>query len=303
MNKLEKKGSSETTREAFCFDLYIKYKPLHIKKVNKRFLQWFIGFSEGDCTFHSWFDGQRKRAGFSIDQKDPKVLYVIRKQLGFGRILPCKKYWRFQVWDKDNLHRLYCLFAGNIVLDKRHLRFQKWTTFLSFPVNFSIPSSYSLRLLANTFGGTGAINLDNAWLAGFWQADGGFYAVMNPTRINVILRAYITQLGEIPALDEIALQLSGGKKAFSFITNNRSETFYNRVDFASQHCLEKILSYLEEYKLYGEKRLNFLRWKRVYEMREKLKSLKTDSNQISDLLSEKSIKKLKRLIAATKTTK
>ena len=297
MNKLRTKGSSETTREAFCFDLYQEYKPLHIKKVNNHFLQWFIGFSEGDCTFHSWFDGKKKRAGFSIDQKDPKVLYMIRKSLGFGRILPCKNYWRFQVWDRDNLHRLYCLFAGNIVLDKRHLNFQKWTTFLWFPANFSISTDYSSRIRANTFGGTGGISLQNGWLAGFWQADGGFYAGVNPTRINIILRAYITQRNEIGALNKIALEVSGEKKTFNLLTNGRSQILYNRLDFASENCLQKILSYFERYKLYGEKRLTFLRWRRVYEMREKLK------NTEKLLLSEKSIKKLKRLIASTKTTK
>ena len=55
-----KKGSSETTREAFCFDLYFRYKPQHKKKTQIRFLEWFIGFSEGDCTFHTWLDKGKK---------------------------------------------------------------------------------------------------------------------------------------------------------------------------------------------------------------------------------------------------
>ena len=113
-----KKGSSETTREAFCFDLYFRYKPQHKKKTQIRFLEWFIGFSEGDCTFHTWVDKGKKRAGFTIDQQDPKVLYWIKQQLGFGRVLACKKGWRFQIWDKDGLLRLLCLFYGNLLLIK-----------------------------------------------------------------------------------------------------------------------------------------------------------------------------------------
>lgn len=56
MNKL-KLDSSETTREAplnksFCFNAYFTYfKPEHIKSNNYRFLEWFIGFSEGDGSF------------------------------------------------------------------------------------------------------------------------------------------------------------------------------------------------------------------------------------------------------------
>ena len=299
MNNLERfvpKGSSETTREAFCFNLYMKHKPLHIKRLNKRFLQWFIGFSEGDCTFHSWFDGKTKRAGFSIDQKDPKVLQGIRKSLGFGRVLPCRDHWRFQVWDRDNLQRLYCLFAGNIVLDRRHLSFQKWTTFLSFSADFSPPLASSRRIGANRFNGSEAIDLENGWLAGFLQADGGFHAYVHPSITNIILKVYITQWAEEAALEKIALEIAGGKKGLSLLSNSRSERLYNRLEFASESSLQKIMSYLSRYKLSGEKGVNFLRWKRVYGMREKIRSKEIP-------MSEKSIRKLKRLIDSTKTTK
>lgn len=48
-----KKGSSETTREAFDFNFskYIETKPEHNKNVDQNFLEWFIGFTEGDGSF------------------------------------------------------------------------------------------------------------------------------------------------------------------------------------------------------------------------------------------------------------
>jgi hypothetical protein len=51
-------GSSETTREAplfkksqFDFSLYFKTLSQTIKITDVKFLQWFIGFSEGDGSF------------------------------------------------------------------------------------------------------------------------------------------------------------------------------------------------------------------------------------------------------------
>lgn len=290
------KESSETTREAFCFDLYFQYKPQHKKKLQISFLEWFIGFSEGDCTFHTWVDKKRKRAGFTIDQQDPKVLYWIKQQLGFGRVLPCKNVWRFQIWDTDGLIRLFCLFYGNLVLDKRHLKFQKWMTFITFPNDFFISETCLKHFEKNKFCGTRFIRLDNAWLSGFWQADGGFYVYGRWNPIHIILRMYITQRAEGAALNQIAITISGKNKNMSTLCNGTTETRYNRLYFTSQACLLEFFSYFEKFALVGEKRRTFLRCKRIWEIREKIKN---DDFPIT----EKSIKKLKRLIAATKKTK
>lgn len=302
------KGSSETTREAFCFDLYMLYKPQHKKTVEKVFLQWFIGFSEGDCTFHTWFDGRRKRAGFTIDQKDPKVLLRLRTFLGFGQVVPLQhgtpdgetqtKGWRFQVWDQQGLVRLFCIFYGNLVLDKRHLRFEKWTTYLVFPPGFTIPESCSSQAQTNKISGSSLIGLNNAWLAGFWQADGGFSAwgSFDRKKPHIILRAFLTQRAEETALETISYLVEGKHKNLSQITNGQSETLYNRLEFASHQALPTLLVYFTNFPLVGDKRMTFLRFKRLWDARERVLT--------GDLvITEKSITKLKRLIAAVKKTK
>lgn len=298
------KESSETTREAFCFNLYFTYKPQHKKKLQRSFLEWFIGFSEGDCTFHTWVDKKKKRAGFTIDQQDPKVLYCIKQQLGFGRVLPYKNGWRFQIWDTDGLIRLFCLFYGNLVLDKRHLKFQKWMTFIRFPNDFFISEISLKHFEKNMVSGTRFISLDNAWLSGFWQAAGGFYVygggeIRNPrldSWSRIILRMYVTQRAEKSTLNQIAITISGKNKNISTLCNGKTGTRYNRLDFASQACLIEFFSYFEKFSLVGEKHRTFLRCKRIWEIREKIKN-----NDFP--VTEKSIKKLKRLIAATKKTK
>lgn len=295
------KGSSETTREAFCFDLYKKNKPKHIllSKIRNSFLEWFIGFSEGDGAFSTWFDGRGKRAAFVIEQKDPKILFRIRTELGFGKVAQYGRgYYRYSVYDNETLIKLYCLFAGNLVLNKRNLAFEKWTTYLKFPEDFSISKEYLQHIQKNNYSGAMAIKCNNGWLSGFWDADGGFYANADYTRRlpNIILRAYVTQLGEIEVLQEIANVIEGKRKNLHTLTNNVSLKRYNRLELASNNCIVTLLSYFQRYKLVGPKNIIFGRWKRLYEMREKIRN--------EDLeMSEKSLKKLKKLIESTKTPK
>nr|ANB66320.1 putative LAGLIDADG homing endonuclease [Uvulifera verrucariae] len=85
-------GSSETTREPphhsnFVFDDYrLHHCPDHAKnRFDQAFLEWFVGFSEGDGTF-SYREEPQLRFLFEIGQKDPKILYKIRNILGFGRV-------------------------------------------------------------------------------------------------------------------------------------------------------------------------------------------------------------------------
>lgn len=74
-------GSSETTREppfsfySFDFTNYIKYhRPEHKCQedisITINFLEWFIGFAEGDGCFESWLEESRPGLSFTIVQKD-----------------------------------------------------------------------------------------------------------------------------------------------------------------------------------------------------------------------------------------
>jgi hypothetical protein len=63
-------------------------------------------------------------------------------------------------------------------------------------------------------------------LAGFWQADGAFYAYGKFNRIHIILRAYITQRAEAAMLDQISIAISG-KKNFSTVLNQTKKIRYN----------------------------------------------------------------------------
>lgn len=309
------KGSSETTREAFCFDLFYQYKPEHKKTIDARFLEWFIGFSEGDGSFNTWFDNGKKRANFTINQNDPKLLQWLRTELGFGTVRKVPKpeqgkkqgkkqgktgkenLWRFEVGDKKGLFRLYCLFSGNLVLNKRHLKFQKWCSYLVFPTGFSqeLSAQSSLRAKENQFSGHKWISLDNAWLCGFWEADGGFSAGgdFKDKRPHIIMKGYLTQRQEKEMLDEVAFLILNKEKKLSNLTNGTSDTKYNRLEFASIPAIQTLFAYFQKFPLKGEKHIAYGRWKRVFEAREKAKE---ERKQDKKPLSDKAIEKLDRLI-------
>ena len=96
MNKI---GSSETIRKT-TFNLYTYKGKLvnHKKRVNQDFLQWFIGFIEGDGSFIV----SKNRLSFIINQKEERILYHIKTYLGVGKVSIYKTYSRFTVADKQN---------------------------------------------------------------------------------------------------------------------------------------------------------------------------------------------------------
>jgi len=101
------------------------------------FIEWFIGFSEGDGS--SILSSYKNRDGtlalnsrhfFVISQKEPQVLYRIRTTLGFGSVREAEDkaqgttHYRYVVSDLENVERSIYIFNGNFVLKKTQERFK-----------------------------------------------------------------------------------------------------------------------------------------------------------------------------------
>ena len=242
-------GSSETIREALQFDDYAKLgQPEHIPNVDKSFLEWFIGFTEGDGSF------DQSKLAFIVNQKDPKLLFKIKKKLGFGSVYKTSNpgIWRYSVTGKRNCLRLYYLFNGNFILTKTQNRFYKWVQNLDPPT----PIKESKVI----------ITLKTAWLAGFIEADGGFYArVRKNTRTKVGLQLqkkfYVTQKGEHQNLQQILNLLNSNSNVYKFRQN---EEIYNRIDIASFQSHDILLNYLNKFSLLGSKNISVCIWKKIH---------------------------------------
>jgi hypothetical protein len=100
-------GSSEATCEgSFNFTSFWK----HHKYLDPGWLQWFIGFTEGDGAILE----SKGRLSFVIAQKDVGVLYHIQEVLGFGKVnvFSDKEHGRYVVWDSKHIALLIHLLNG-----------------------------------------------------------------------------------------------------------------------------------------------------------------------------------------------
>lgn len=228
MNRKEKKiGSSETTREASVFNFTPFYKSLHLtpetanNQPSKEFLEWFIGFTEGDGSFSLI---QQVRPCFVINQKKPQVLYLIKKKLQFGHVTKIKatedvgEHYRYKVYKLHQILQLIYLFQDNLILSKVCIRFDKWiegynilcdrrdalqrSNSLSLPKvqihPSATPTSPNLHLFTLTTG----------WFAGFIDAEGNFYASLTPNtrsylNLRLRLKFSVKQKGEKKVLEKI----------------------------------------------------------------------------------------------------
>lgn len=134
------------------------------------FLQWFVGFTEGDGSF---IITNRGDPVFVITQgtEDVQVLHFIKDTLGFGKVIrQGVTTSRFVVQDKKNAFILIYLFNGNIVSPSKLEQFSSFVNgmyikklpyYPAFKKQLVIPSS------------------EDSWLSGFTDAEGCFNASMH----------------------------------------------------------------------------------------------------------------------------
>ena len=110
-------------KRSFSFD---KFYMLSSNKIESNWLEWFIGFSEGDGSILSSKSGH---LSFVITQNEPNVLYHIQDKLGFGVVRYDKiaKCYRFIVRDLPSIKKLLYLFNGNLFLVHRINQLNNWT--------------------------------------------------------------------------------------------------------------------------------------------------------------------------------
>jgi hypothetical protein len=302
-------GSSETTREpplylekkqediqqectdtcqTFNFYDFEQYhRPLHKQTIDYSFLEWLIGFTEGDGTFST-----RKiceptgqfRLSFEIRQKSYQTLYKIKKELGFGSIYFSNEdsiiTWRYRVEDRRNLQRIMSLFNGNLILPKRQRQFDAWIK-KAKPIHHPtfIPRYHKAQ-----------ISLKNAWLSGFIDSEGCFYATFTtPSQRSLLAQRFyqkmhITQqnlCGEKEVLAKIGSLLKSNAK----VCLARLPDCY-RIEICSLTSHSILINYLEQFPL-KEKAMVFRRWWRIYNLRVEGRHL-----------NEKGIKRMKKLCQA-----
>jgi hypothetical protein len=278
-------GSSETIRKtAFNFSNYKEKLVSHKKsgKIDPAFLEWFVGFSEGDASFIV----SKGRLFFIINQKEEKVLHRIRTELGFGKVSNYKRWSRFIVADRDNIERLIHLFNGNLVLHKTNIRFRLWLQDWNLSCCQSLQQhdvgerqSQPHRSRCDKIGICPPLGAhrderrvtplpqnklpsfeNNGWLSGLTDADGCFNAVQIKDSRHSLgwrlrLRFILDQKSEKDLLERVKTFLGSG-----VISRRQEVDDMWRLTCTSIPSHQVGINYFSRYPLRTIKRVSFLRF-------------------------------------------
>ena len=261
---------SNQRQAAYNFKEFQKFILLHKhnKQVKRNFLEWFIGFTEGDGCFLI----QKGRPVFVINQADLGVLNLICSTLGFGVVRTFKQegriYGRYVVVELASIRCLIALFNGNIQFEKVQKRFQAWVEC------YNTIQGQNIQILPKRK--TTDINLQSAWLAGIFDSEGSFHSHIAVSEIKyrgkktpppnkpvryqkrLYVKAYFDQQFEFDTLKQIANLFS-----VKNILVRDSEKQYYRIELTSKPQLELVLNYFQKYKLQSRKVQAFAIWKKI----------------------------------------
>jgi LAGLIDADG endonuclease len=242
-------ASASPFRFGTFYTLYNKRYP-NTEVPSQSFLEWLIGFTEGDCSFTV---NSRGSPIFIITQStaDLQVLKYIQQTLGFGRVIkqgPSTS--RFVVEDIGNLTLLIALFNGNLVFPL------KQTGFVLFLEVFNKRShaqavEFIPSLITPTF--------YDSWLSGFTDAEGCFTCSLLGNSNAYRFRFLLAQLGEInlPVLTYITTIIGGVVRPHS--VSNVNELTVNGV-----RNMELVFKYFDAHQLYTKKARSYQLWREVH---------------------------------------
>jgi hypothetical protein len=223
---------------------------------SQEFLEWFVGFTEGDGNFTVNGRGELQ---FVITQNtdDIQILQYIVDVLGFGRVnKQGKNTHRFVVNDKANSFLIATIFNGNIVLPHKQISFLAYLDALNV-LSLNPAAKISLPALAPITTTVLPTRYDS-WLLGFADAEGcfsvSFLASSNGYRIRfMVAQKYAINL---PVLQHITTLIGGKVEAHSAQDVNEV-----RVNGASN--LNWVISYFDSHQLLTKKASSYKLWKQL----------------------------------------
>jgi len=257
-------GSSETLRKVtFNFKKFNKfYLPEHKKKIDQSFLEWFVGFTEGDGSFIITVPKKgNKRLMFILVQKDEQALNKLRSTIGFGNIQKHRHAHRYCVSKKKDIDRLIVLFNGNLLLNKTNEKFRLWVNTRN-ELNQKQPRIEVQSQLRNFD------YLGNGWLSGFIAAEGCFN-VRHPFsdyhskffvdhHIPLRFRFILDQKNEGKLLESIRISIGSGN------VSRRKEDFSQfRYTIGHRNYIILIIDYIKKFPLRVKKNVDVVRMQKL----------------------------------------
>nr|AUN28276.1 hypothetical protein [Malassezia yamatoensis] len=236
--------------------VFSKYYP-NIDTPNHKFLEWFIGFSEGnDCfAIKNYLNKDKHCSNFHFiitqSNKNIQTLYFIKNKLGFGKVIKQNKnISQYIIEDKQDICIIINLFNGNIVLPKTLLIYSKWIKFFNHSnnTNFYIKKHIILP------------QFNDYWISGFTDAQGycKYSILKNPKFYRYQFIIILKGKENIPILIQIKKVLGG--KVLSHSVNNIYKLVINGVN-----NITNVIKYFDQYQLITSKNKSYYLWKNIGE--------------------------------------
>jgi hypothetical protein len=225
---------------------------------NQSFLEWLVGFAEGDGSFTV---NNRGNPIFVITQNtaDLKVLEYIQQVLRFGRVIKQgANTSRFVVEDMASVALLIDLFNGNLVFPL------KQASFALFMVAFNkrkllltrgqiTKIEYIPTLVTPTF--------NDFWLCGLTDAEGCFNCSLLGNSNAYRFRFLLAQFGEInlAVLTHITTLIGGVVRSHSCLQPSINELTVNGA-----RNMDRVFKYFDNHPLQTKKAKSYQLWQEVH---------------------------------------
>lgn len=252
-------------QEGKTFDFtpfYSKFREYYpnLKQPTNKFLEWFIGFSEGEGSF---ILAKRGDLAFVVTQSttDVQSLNYIKDNFGFGKVIKQsikQNTHRFVIQDTKNLFLICLLFNGNMVFPTRKARF---LTFLS---------SFNEKLLKKNLTTIDALDicvtpsLNDSWLSGITDGEGSFTCSLLSNSSAYRFRYILTQKWEANkyVLEHIMNIFNECLAKGCVVPHSAQNVWELRIN-GVKNC-SGLFNYFDEYGLITKKKDSYLKWKLIH---------------------------------------
>lgn len=214
--------------------------------LNKIFINWFIGFFEGDGSL---VVNKRGYLAFIITQKEQNILLYIQNVFGFGSVIRQNlSTFRYIIQSKDNLRKIIEILNGNLISRAKQEQFRL------FVKAYNLRYKTNIEILPNT----NTISMNNAWFAGFTDAEGCFSVTFLKKKYVVRIRFTISQKDDKIMMENIRALFKKGRIEYHYPSNSFA---YVLSGIKNLNC---VFSYFNKYKLKTKKRHSYDKWKNLH---------------------------------------
>ena len=240
-----------------------KWKELYKIRIGKDkdipkddFIEWFIGFTEGDGCF---LINKRKDQSFIQIQGDTNVeiLHKIQSNQGFGRIIKQgPRVWRYIVENTEHQEIIINIFNGNMVQQDRRIRFKKFQEVYNEKV--SRKNKEVIKYNSNKI----QPSQNSGWQLGFTEAEGCFTISFLSNSKAYRTRFLLSQKGANSTLPIFSIQIQ--QFGVGVIEGHSKKDNYSYIVSGMKNVI-KIYDYFDKYQylFQGSKKNSYQKFKEI----------------------------------------